>query len=519
MLTRTIRIQLIVFSVLTVFALGILCWYYVRLPSLVGVGQYHLYAELPRSGGLYATSNVTYRGATIGTVVAVEPIERGVRVTMRIESRHRVPVDATANVHSVSALGEQYLDLVSTRDSGKYLADGQTITKGTVPSEIGPLLDATNRSLAALPADRIATLLNETSQAVGGLGPALRRLIDSTTNIAAGFDDNLGSVTDIINNSTPILDSQVSSGAAVQRWAANVNTLASQAAQQDPALRNALTQAAPTLDAVNASFSDVRDALPQTLANLEVILDMLKRYHNNVEQAMVVLPQFASIAEAGTSPFPGEALLDLGLDINLPPPCLTGFLPPSQWRSPADTSTAPAQSGLYCKIPQDYQGNSVRGSRNFPCADVPGRRAATPKECRSDQPYTPLGTNPWFGDPNQILTCPAPAARCDQPVKPGLVIPGQTVNNGINPLPASQLPPREPNGPVSDPLSRPRGGSVVCTGQQPNQCTFTARADNTAVYNPSSSEVEGPDGVRYHVDVSTHLGDNGWQQMLAPPAQ
>ncbi len=121
---------------------------------------------------------------------------------------------------------------------------------------------------------------------------------------------------------------------------------------------------------------------------------------------------------------------------------------------------APLPSGTYCKIPKDYQGNVVRGARNYPCADVPGKRAATPKECRSNEPYVPLGTNPWYGDPNQILNCPAPAARCDQPVKPGLRDPGAVVNNGMNPLPADQLPPPRATAPTSDPLSPPGQGTV-----------------------------------------------------------
>ena len=83
----------------------------------------------------------------------------------------------------------------------------------------------------------------------------------------------------------------------------------------------------------------------------------------------------------------------------------------------------------------------------------PASGRPTPQECRSKAPYVPLGTNPWYGDPDQILTCPAPAARCDQPVKPGLVIPAPSVNNGFNPLPADRLPGTPP--PVSDPLQRP----------------------------------------------------------------
>jgi phospholipid/cholesterol/gamma-HCH transport system substrate-binding protein len=514
MLTRFIKIQLVIFTILTIIALVVLGWYYLRLPSVVGIGQYELKAELPRSGGLYATANVTYLGTQIGKVTAVTPTEHGAEATMSIDSNYKIPADASANVHSVSAIGEQYLDLVSTSaKAAQYLAPGSTITNSAVPTEVGPALDAANNGLAVLPKEKIDSLLTETSQAVGGLGPALQRLVDSTTAIASDFKDNLGPVNDIINNSTPILDSQVNSGDAISQWAANLNTIASQTAEQDQALRSGLQQAAPTADQLNAVFGDVRDALPQTLANLAIVTDLLKRYHTGIEQALVILPQGATIAQAGTI-FEGEGLLHFGLSINQPPPCLTGFLPASQWRSPADTSTKPLPDGLYCKIPKDFQGNVVRGARNYPCADVPGKRAATPEECRSNTPYEPQGTNPWYGDPNQILTCPAPGARCDQPVKPGYVIPAPTINNGLNPLPADQLPP--PPSPMSDPLTAPGQGTVACSGQQPNPCIYTPASGPTAIYTPSNGQVVGPDGVQYSVTNSSDPGENGWKEMLAP---
>ena len=103
---------------ITALALVVLGWYYLRLPALAGIGRYDLYAQLPRTGGLYETGNVTYRGSTIGKVTAVEPTRDGVRATMSIDDRYRVPVNASANVHSVSAVGEQYIDLVSTGNPG-----------------------------------------------------------------------------------------------------------------------------------------------------------------------------------------------------------------------------------------------------------------------------------------------------------------------------------------------------------------------------------------------------------------
>jgi phospholipid/cholesterol/gamma-HCH transport system substrate-binding protein len=520
-LTRFIKMQLVLFTILTIIAIVALGWYYLRLPSVAGIGTYDLTAKLPRSGGLYGTANVTYRGTQIGKVTDVRPTETGAEATLRIDNRYKIPIDSVPNVHSVSAIGEQYLDLVSTGNPGRYYSNGQTITQeGTVPSEVGPALDSANRGLAVLPKEKIDALLTETSQAVGGLGPALQRLVDSTTNIAQGFKDNLPQVNDIIAHSTPILESQVDSGDNIEQWSRNLNIIAAQSAEQDAALRGGLQQAAPTLDQVAAVFSGVRDALPQTLANLSVVFDMLKRYHKGLEQTLVILPQGASVAQAGTL-FDNLGQLPLALGINQPPPCLTGFLPASEWRSPADTSMAPLPSGTYCKIPKDFQANAVRGARNYPCADVPGKRAATPRECHSNEPYVPLGTNPWYGDPNQILSCPAPAARCDQGVNPGRgVIPAPSVNNGLNPLPADQLPPpARASAPTSDPLSPPGQGTIQCSGQQPNPCTYTPAQGppgSTAVYSPSSGEVVGPDGVKYNVSNSSNPGDDGWKEMLAP---
>ena len=518
MLTRFIKIQLVLFTILTILAITVLGWYYLRLPSLAGIGQYELHAELPRSGGLYATANVTYRGTQIGKVTEVKPTEKGAEATMSIDKRYKIPADASANVHSVSAIGEQYLDLVSTGNPGQYLSPGSTITKSAVPSEVGPALDAANNGLAVLPREKIDSLLTEASQAVGGLGPALQRLVDSTSNVAQGFKDNLPQVNDIIANSAPILDSQVQSGDNIEQWARNLDVIAAQTAEQDAALRSGLEQAAPTLDQVNTVFSGVRDALPQTLANLAIVIDMLKRYNKGLEQTLVILPQGAAATQAGTL-FEDLGQLPLALSINQPPPCLTGFLPASEWRSPADTSMAPLPKGTYCKIPKDYQGNVVRGARNYPCVDVPGKRAATPMECRSPEPYVPLGTNPWYGDPNQILSCPAPGARCDQGVNPGFVVPAPTVNNGVNPAPADQLPPPQSTAPVSDPLSPPGQGTISCSGQQPNPCIYTPAPGppgSTAVYSPSSGQVVGPDGVRYNVRNSSNPGDDGWKEMLAP---
>ena len=142
--------------------------------------------------------------------------------------------------------------------------------------------------------------MTETSKAVGGLGPGLQRLVDGTTNLAQGFQENLPEVNDIIANAEPILRSQADSDGNIQQWSRNLNILAAQSASEDQALRSGLQQAAPTLDQVTATFSDVRESLPQTLANLEIVLDMLKRYNEAGMTMPLLWPPFNDVPTAKT---------------------------------------------------------------------------------------------------------------------------------------------------------------------------------------------------------------------------
>ena len=205
-----------------------------------------------------------------------------------------------------------------------------------------------------------------------------------------------------------------------------------------------LQQAAPTADQLNAVFGDVRDSLPQTLANLAVVIDMLKRYNKGLEQVLVVYPQGAAIAQANVI-FDNEALVHLGISLNIPPPCLTGFVPAAEWRF-ADTSMAPLPSGTYCKIPKDFQGNVVRGARNYPCVDVPGkRRLRRGSAAATSRMFQPMVRRP---EPDPELPGTGSSLRPAGRPRPGH---SGAVDQHRNPPPADQLPPTTSPAPISDP--------------------------------------------------------------------
>src|SRR6516165_7301737 len=112
MLDRLTRIQLAIFALITIITLVVMGIYYLRLPATFGLGTYSVTADFVAGGGLYKNANVTYRGVAVGRVESVGLNPNGVDAQMRLNSGTPIPSNVTATVKSVSAIGEQYIDLV-----------------------------------------------------------------------------------------------------------------------------------------------------------------------------------------------------------------------------------------------------------------------------------------------------------------------------------------------------------------------------------------------------------------------
>jgi len=133
-LNRNTWIQLAVLSVITVTALAYMVFGYMRLPTLLfGVGHYTVTLKLHNAGGLYERANVTYRGTEVGIVKDVDLTDTGVDAVLSLRSDIPVPSNLEAEVHSTSAVGEQYVALLP-RGGGPTLKNGsRTAMSSTWP--------------------------------------------------------------------------------------------------------------------------------------------------------------------------------------------------------------------------------------------------------------------------------------------------------------------------------------------------------------------------------------------------
>ncbi len=186
MLTRFVRIQLAIFTIVGTIGVIAMVLFYIQAPTLLGIGRMTVTLELPATGGLYRFSNVTYRGVQLGKVTSVGLTPTGAKATLSLSTSPKVPADLIAEVHSVSAVGEQYVDLRPRTDSPPYLQDGSVIAvrDTTIPQAVGPMLDQVSALVGSIPKTKLGQLLDESFQGFNGSGYDLGSLFDSTSEIA-----------------------------------------------------------------------------------------------------------------------------------------------------------------------------------------------------------------------------------------------------------------------------------------------------------------------------------------------
>jgi phospholipid/cholesterol/gamma-HCH transport system substrate-binding protein len=464
MLDRLTRIQLAIFAVVTVITVVIMAIFYLRLPAAMGIGTYRVTANFVAGGGLYKNANVTYRGVAVGRVDSVGLTPDGVQAVMRLNSGTSVPSNVTASVKSVSAIGEQYIDLVPPEHAATTkLHNGSRIDRSNtvIGVDIATLLHQSETLVNSVADTRLRELLHETFNAFNGSGPELARLLESSRLLVDQANADFPQTSQLVDQVGPLLQAQIRSGNNIRALSDGLARFTSEVHQADPQLRNLLTVVPPAVDQANTAFSGIRPSFPMLAANLANLGRVGVIYHKSIEQLLVVLPALfaAIITAANGEPQDEGAKLDFKVNVD-PPPCTTGFIPPTLIRTPADETLREIPNDMYCKTAQNDPA-AVRGARNYPCQEFPGKRAPTVALCRDPKGYVPIGTNPWRGPPIPY---------------------GTPVTNGLNILPPNKypfIPPGndpDPGTPIVGPVPP---GVVEGPGPAPHQPFPTPPPPNT----------------------------------------
>ncbi|MYS19970.1 phospholipid/cholesterol/gamma-HCH transport system substrate-binding protein, partial [Streptomyces sp. DvalAA-14] len=342
MLTRTTVVKNIAFVVIAVLVLGYLGVRYADLGHYVGLrGYYTVKVQLPEAGGLYEHANVTYRGVSVGRVGPIRLTDDGVEASLRInDSAPRIPDHLQAVVASLSAVGEQYIDLRPSTDNGPYLRDGSQIAQADarIPAPVTDLLTSVNNLTASVPLDSLRTVVDEFGKAFNGQAANLQALLDASGRFISAADANLPADTQLATDAQTVLRTQADEGDAITSFADSARQLAAQLDSSDTDLRRLITAAPEAAGQVTALLRDVGPQLSVVLANLLTTSDVAVTRQNGIQEFLVKVP--AVVAAGSTAVGHGKLHLGMAVTFFSPLPCTSGYSG-TDYRNGLDTD-APA---------------------------------------------------------------------------------------------------------------------------------------------------------------------------------
>ncbi len=326
-MSRLIRFQLIAFCVIAALGIVYVGGKYARLPSLVGIGQYQVYLDLPDTGGVFSNAAVNYRGTPVGRVGDLELTDSGVRVTLDLESSTPgIPVDTEAVVANRSAIGEQFVDLRPRSYGEPHLADGDVISGGpeALPVRVEELLASVDELSRSVPLDDLEVTVDELGKAVQGRGPQLQRLADALVTISDSGIRTMPQLQALIRDGATVLDTQADQSREIVDFSSDLRTVTEALRDSDSDLERLIDTAPEFADETRRLVELSGEPLTRTVGNLS---DTMKAVDPLSPSFVLLLQLLPALAAGGLSVAPGDGTIHFGLVLEMdnPTPCTMGY--------------------------------------------------------------------------------------------------------------------------------------------------------------------------------------------------
>ncbi|MEO3788307.1 MlaD family protein [Actinocorallia sp. B10E7] len=366
MITLGTRLKNLAFLVIGVLSLTHIAVNYADLGKYIGLGgTYTVHVELAQAGGLLPNADVTYRGVSVGRVGALHLTDDGVRADLRLEdSAPKVPASVQAVVAGRSAVGEQYLDLRPSTESGPYLKEGSVVPRAatTLPAPVTDLLAGLDGFASSVPLDALRTVVEELGLAFTGQSPDLQALLDHGGDFVAAANEHSAQTTGLIENGEAVLRTQNQEAAALKDFASGARLLAAQLKKSDPDLRKLIATVPGAAAEAGGLVRDLDPELGLLLSHLLNTSDVLYTRGPALRELLVRAP--AAIAAGSSVVQDGRLDLSMVTTFFDPLPCTRGY-GGTVYRNGLDFTEIGLNAAARCAMPVS-SGVNVRGSSRAP---------------------------------------------------------------------------------------------------------------------------------------------------------
>ena len=374
MVTRRTKIQLLIFVIITLVGCSFVGMRYAKLDRLVVDDSYEVRAHFTDSGGVFAGSQVTYRGVAVGKVDRLELTDDGVDVILEIDKgEDKIPADTLALVGNGSAVGEQYVELQPQTKESPYLESGSDIeaAETRIPISTEELLSNLSTTVESVDQDALRTTVDEFADAFAGTGEDLQRLIDSGNSFIETANQNFDVTTALIKDSNTVLTGQIASESALRNFATELSGFSTVLAGSDPDLRRLIETGSTSTIELRDFIETNRVELGSLFNNLVTTGNIIVKHLDGIKQVLVIYPYVVEGGFTVVSKSPDTGLYDahFGMIMTDTEPCENGYGKTDK-RKPSDGSNRPMNEDARCNDPAT--ASNPRGAQNAPRRAAPG---------------------------------------------------------------------------------------------------------------------------------------------------
>ncbi|KQY59698.1 hypothetical protein ASD11_09145 [Aeromicrobium sp. Root495] len=344
------------FALIAVLVLISVHLYTSVLGGSVGSRPHQVTVQMKQTGGLFAGSNVTYRGVKIGRVERIDQVADGVEARLSIEPSTDVPASAAAVVRTLSPAGEQFLDLQPSTQKGPFLGDGSTITRARTssPTTVAETVRSVDRLMSDIDDDDLRTTLRELRTTFEDPDD-LATVITSASSIVESLDRMWPQTERLLTNGRTVLRTGVEVGDDLRTFTTSAKSLTAWLKDYDPRLEQ-------HVDALPSQVDELRSFTALVARDLPPVLAQMIRFTDIVTPRDAAFREFLRVFPLGFNRF-SEAVKDGRLQTSMlisnGDVCSYGAGSPL----PTDPERSPLVDGRGC--PASFDGQQ-RGSVNAP---------------------------------------------------------------------------------------------------------------------------------------------------------
>jgi phospholipid/cholesterol/gamma-HCH transport system substrate-binding protein len=270
----------------------------VMLRSTGERGRTHVVAYFDNSNGIFTGDEVRILGVPVGKIDRIDPEPDQVKISLWVDDKYKVPVDAKAAILSPSLVTARAIQLTPAYTGGPALADNAVIPRErtAVPVEWDDFREQLKKLTATLQPtepDGVSTLgafVNTAADNVRGQGANIRDTIIKLSQAFSAVGEHSNDIFSTVKNLSKLVSALQSSADLMRQLNRNLAAVSALLSNNSNEVATAVSDLNSAVTEVQGFVADNREALGVTSDKLASVSTALIQSLDDVKQTLHIAP-------------------------------------------------------------------------------------------------------------------------------------------------------------------------------------------------------------------------------------